>query len=205
LDYSGNGYTANLSVGTFVSGGTFGEAVELTSNSDSWIQLGGNYAFAGARSLCTWVSPTPSTSGLGLPVFSGGTSGAGDFYSYVSDMSTTCTGFPAGHLFTDHWGGPGCEPSSGSAGVSNSAWSYVCYEWDGTNTTVFANGSYDYYPVAPYNWDISTVTVSSQLMGGTSTQYVRLGAVDEVSLWDRALSLAEMNALYNAGGGCKVH
>lgn len=212
-DTSGNGNNAsNTNVVYFNTGGIFNSPY-LAFNNQPTITLGGSYTFSGARTLCAWVQTTNLTSGLGLPVFTGGVSaslGQNDNYGILpaAPSGAGVCGLPRYNLYIDHWGTPAGCPSSSVAitpGGTSGTWNYVCYAYNGMNTTMFANGQAVVAPVTAYSWPISTLSLGGNFVGGTSTQRYFVDAMDEVSIWTGALSLAQMNALYNNGNGCKAH
>jgi hypothetical protein len=53
-----------------------------------------------------------------------------------------------------------------------------------------------------YDYPFDTLYLGSAAIGGTTTQPSLLGALDEVTVWTRALDVAEVAALWNGGAGC---
>lgn len=53
-----------------------------------------------------------------------------------------------------------------------------------------------------YDYDFSTLTIGSSTIGGTTTQALFTGAIDEVTIWDHALAPDEIVALWNDGHAC---
>lgn len=73
-------------------------------------------------------------------------------------------------------------------------WYHVTFTYDGSNTRMYINGRLDAGPTAqtaPAD-DNSAIFV----MGYTSEQYSAAGALDDLRIYDRALSAAEVSALY---------
>ncbi len=201
LDHSGNAHGLTAS-GVAPTVGKLGGAYRWDGVA-SVARVGGSLALAGARTYCAWVQPVTAV-GLGQPVFVGGASGAGDMFAIQSSTpSGTCTGALADHLFLDHWG-----TACGAAKTTNApagSWSFVCFAYDGASTsTHYANGAAEPVSVSNYTYDLDTVTIGSNTIGGTTAQAAFKGAIDEVTIWGRALSTAEMNVLYASGAGCRA-
>ncbi len=210
LDYSGNGFNATAQNAGFVAGGVLGEQALAMNGSSSNIGIGTvagpDYLFTGARTLCGWFKPTAS-SGLGLPLFAAGSQGAGDFMSVepLNNPSNGCGS--ATTLFLDHWGAT-CNNSQQPMPVN--AWSYFCatyyiatppfpneldYTLNGS-TTQLLSASF-------YTWDLKSIWIAFNNIGGTTTQPYYPGNVQEVSIWSVALNGGQLAALYSNGLGCK--
>ena len=99
--------------------------------------------------------------------------------------------------------------SSGSGLVPSNQWSHVavtydqssgvvCLFFDGTNVAVRSVGSVTPNTGLPLNIGLRPATSSE---GGAGTHF--RGKIDELSLYNRALSAAEVQAIYMAGGAGK--
>ena len=109
----------------------------------------------------------------------------------------------ANHLFLDHWG-TACGAASTVTAPAGS-WSFVCYVFDGAGqTTHYSDGVAETVSVTNYDYDIDTISIGSSTIGGTTTQAAFKGIIDEVTVWSRALPMAEMDELYASGNGCVV-
>lgn len=201
LDHSGNGHAATAS-GVTATTGKLGGAYELNGVA-SVMRASGSVALSGARTYCAWVEPSMTT-GLGQPVFVGGTAGAGDLLAIQSSTpGGTCTAASADRLFLDHWG-TACGAAQSTKAPAG-AWSFVCFAYDGSTSTMhFANGATESVSVPAYSYDLQTVTIGSNTIGGSTVQAAFKGAIDEVSIWSRALPVADMNRLYASGKGCRA-
>jgi len=82
-------------------------------------------------------------------------------------------------------------------------WYHLVGIYDGTNYRFYVNGkNMATYPMTPpigYNGDAKFYIGGSYHNGSTSDGYV--GTIDEVGLWNRALSKTEVSDLYNNGVG----
>jgi hypothetical protein len=100
-------------------------------------------------------------------------------------------------LFFSQWG-------SGIFGpvLTANQWYHVAVTSEGTNTTLYLNGT----NVASGNIPFNTPAGTQLFIGGIDYQfatYQMIGLIDEVSIYDRALSSNEIAAIYNAGNGGK--
>jgi hypothetical protein len=203
LDHSGNGNNANVGSDVYVTGGTFGDSIAMSNQSP--ITISGSTVLSGARTVCTWMATTSLTNGTALPIVSFGSLGASDFLAFQPATSPSgCPGVPALDLLVLHTGGA-CGPTS-SVSINSSTYDFVCYAYDGATMTLYADAKTATFATGLYNWPMSNVQIASNTTGATSIVRAEMtGWLDEMSFWSRELTLAEMNALYNAGNGCKVH
>jgi hypothetical protein len=214
LDHSGNGGFATSTDTSFVDGGKLGELALLFPEDDSG--TGGTFAinkpeytFAGGGTMCTWFYAEPvADQSYGLPLFVGGPRGMGDFFSLQVQNAKAPWCGPTGEIFHDHWGGS-CEPANALA--STEVWNYVCIAMVPAagpvqaHVDVFLNGFVSTLATPAFEWSLSLLSVGSNFIDGTSTNWYFFGRMNEVSIWSRGLALNEMEALYNGGQGCKPH
>jgi hypothetical protein len=196
LDHSGNGNNISGSSVVFTSG-KLGQGITLGSGGS--LSVSSSTQLSGARTLCAWINAA-SSSGLGLPVFVGGTSGQGDFFGVRSSGGASSACGNANQMYQDHWSSP-CL--SGPA-VANGAWQFVCWTWDGGPLLGFyGSGSSMMSPSAGlYSYSLGSMTIGSSTIGGTTTVAAFVGTLDEASVWNRALTKTELDLLYNGGSGC---
>lgn len=196
-DHSGNGNDASGTNLSFAAG-KLGQGVTLGAGGT--LRVGGSTQLSGARTFCAWINATPA-SGLGQTVFVGGQSLAGDFFGQWSSSSSVASCGQSNQMYQDHWGGP----CSVGPVLAASAWELVCWAWDGGNARSFyGSGTLVQGSGSDYSYALSTVTIGSNEIGGTTSMQTFVGIIDEVSIWNRALSQSEMDELYNAGSGCSL-
>jgi hypothetical protein len=206
-DHSGNGNSGSATAGTDAGGdimygpGKLGQGVTILSTGRG-IAVTGAGTLGAARTLCAWVNATSGTTGGGLPLFVAGATGAGDLYDVsTANPNDTCATQVRNTLFIDHWG-TGCFSST--LAPSPGAWGFVCFEQNTSSTTFFVNGASGTLATSTFSAALDTVTIGSDRIGGSTTQVVFKGQIDEVSIWSAPLSSGDMNALYNGGNGCVV-
>jgi hypothetical protein len=207
LDHSGNGHTIMARSVTPVEG-KIGGAYAFDGQASSMSPTGA-FLVSGPRTFCAWIRPAAHT-GIAQPIFVGGVVRGADFYSVQSSLIAVppggqvdvCTApSSANHLLIDDWNTP-CAPAS-QLRAPPDAWTFVCFAFDGVSrTTIFANGVSEVVNAPAYGYPLSQLSFGSNPVGGTTTGHTFTGAIDEVSLWSRALDAREMNALYADGSGC---
>ncbi|GBE18461.1 thrombospondin type 3 repeat protein [archaeon BMS3Abin16] len=103
----------------------------------------------------------------------------------------------------------GSTALSGATPLSTGTWYFIGQVWDGTALRVYVNGAEDgsISAGAPTTGD-SKFFIGARTQNGTDvrTSAVMNGLIDEVQIFNRALTPAEILAEYNAGsaGKCKV-
>ena len=181
--------------GTFTNGsyaaGVKGQAFNF-NGSTSNVHVSGSSTVSGARSFAAWVYPH-AVSGLAQPIWTAGTAGAGDFFNIVM-TPTGCAG--AYKLSFDHWG-VACIAST--VAVTPEAWNHVAMTFDGSVIRFYVNG----VPAgsgarAMFSYSIGTMDIGGNNIGGSTTRQSFNGLIDEAKQYNRALSDAEVQALYAA-------
>ena len=182
-DYSGNGNNGTLSGSTLPSwtNGKFGTALQFDGSS-SYIPVSG-LTLGNTFSVSLWVNPSnydPSGSsgypnwvgGAGSPdLILGGKNGGNLFYSTGDYFSTPFTA------------------------LSLNTWNYVTYVVGGGNISLYINGAFketqSYSPASITNLMLAYSPSNSCCFFG--------GKLDDVRVYDRALSATEVAGLYQSG------
>jgi Concanavalin A-like lectin/glucanases superfamily len=137
-----------------------------------------------------------------MPVFVAGSGGAVNYYDVEPAGSPTAGGcaVSANSLFMDNGA---CSPTSLAA--TPGSWSLVCFAYRGSSTLFFVNGATQTVAGGQYDpYLLSQIAIGSNGSGGSTTQALFKGQVDEVSIWSGSLSVMDMDALYNQGSGCRI-
>jgi len=103
----------------------------------------------------------------------------------------------AGHITTSSE-----STITGGTTLSSGVWYFATLVYDGANINLYLNGSTDATQVAKtgsLKTATETVSIGRDNQGAT-TEYFS-GQLDEVCIWNRALSSTEVTALYNSGSG----
>jgi hypothetical protein len=202
-DGSGNGNNGIATSGTDVTygPGKLGQGVTILSGGEG-VAVTGSTSLSGPKTLCAWINPQTGTTGQAMPLFVAGAGGAVDYYDVEPAGSASAGGCTvvADGLFMDNGA---C--SSTALTVTPGAWSFVCFSYSGSSTTFFANANMQNVSGGQYDpYLLSQITIGSNLMGGSTTQGLFKGQVDEVSIWSGSLSATDVAALYNQGNGCRI-
>src|SRR5207253_1458413 len=107
-------------------------------------------------------------------------------------------------LYVDHWG---FAAYRSNILVTPNQWTHVALAYDGAQTASFyINGQFAGSVVAQglYDYNLNTYTIGGSTIGGTTTNASFNGFIDDLAIYNRALSGAEIQQIYNAGGGSKL-
>ena len=102
------------------------------------------------------------------------------------------------------WIGSGNAVAGGNAGLALNSWNHVVATYDGSDVKIYIDGALDVS--APYVDTIPTNTnpFSFGAAFESGTGYFFQGLMDEVTIYNRALTLVEVNGIYRAGSLGKI-
>jgi hypothetical protein len=184
-DASGNGNT-----GTF--NGTTGS---------QWVtgKINSGLTFNGSNNTVTIpssssINPTAAlTVSMWVKVASGNFRGT---LYYGSGCQCTVYTWDDGNMYFDIGFGAGqWNAHEVSVPYSNNVWMHIVAVYDGSYLRIYKNG----VAGTPLAYNTAFSNSGTATFGGAITDYT--GVIDEVGIWDRALSSAEVTALYNSGSG----
>lgn len=147
----------------------------------------------GPRTFVAWVNPSEAGAG-GQPIVTGGQ----DFTAYdtlgITPTYYCATAGPY-HLYLYHGGT--CYLSNLT--LAPNTWSMVAVTFDGTNAVFYVNGVASVpVPAQMYNYALSTFEiggdVQESIFGATGASFQ--GLLNEVQIYNRALTPAEIQGLY---------
>lgn len=174
---TGSGFTSSSPIaGKYGNGGNF-------NGSNSYVNLSTTTNFptgSGKRTLCAWAKPT-STSFTGW-IFASGTTNTGQAMFVGQVSGGTLDG-----------GGYNGDDASQSNFWNAGAWSHVCLTYDGTTARLYGNGLLLQSTAKNWNLVPNVAYIGRQINGG---EYWN-GQIDDVRVYNRALSPIEVEQLYN--------
>jgi hypothetical protein len=196
-DASGNNATGTWSGtktgtnSTYYSAGKVGSYAGTFDGSTNYVGTGANSLPLGSspRSMFAWVYPTGSTSNIYT------------IYAYGGNGSSTTASvfrieYPAGNLW---WSAGGDDINSGFI-VTPNTWHFVGYTYTGgTILTLYYDGKSQAQSMAQMNTILTGSDPSAIGTYSNGPKYYFQGLIDDVRIYNRALSAAEIQAMYNAG------
>lgn len=187
---SGNHAVAYGSPGpTFVSG-KIGQAISVTG-STGYVQSRSTVNISGsqARTLNVWFS-SPSTTVNAAPVSTGST-GKGQLF----DLYLKNTGVFGGHFYEGGWDTL-TSPAENPTYAANT-WTMATLVYQGgTTVDVYKDGQL--FKTAKIPGQLNTTNSKLSVGAGGAYGPAYTGLVDDVALWNRALSAAEIQSIYDA-------
>jgi tetratricopeptide (TPR) repeat protein len=199
-DSSGNGHNGTvIGSATTISDPMFGEVGDFASG--QYVTIGGAGNIQGARSIVAWVKPQNTSSVLGLPIITGGATGAGDFFCIAGTGGEDNHGVPQRALFIDHWGEGPRNGMYSNIPVTPDIWNLVAVTFDGANTRSFyVNGAPagTFIGQSFYNYKINTYTIGGNVIGGSTTARSFIGEMHDLQIYNTALTAAQVRTIYAA-------
>lgn len=181
-DASGNGHHGTVH-GAVVTQGRFGESgtAYAFNGSDSFISFNIPSIPTGAapRTVSLWASSTPPPFGVNL--FFWGANAANQGFGLMNNGSPYSWDAQA-------WGN---DVSSGV--IVDTQWHHVVVVYSGTTLSIAIDGVQKATGSRALNTPLSAITVGAGL-GGATTFY--RGTIEDVRIYNRALSTTEINQLY---------
>jgi hypothetical protein len=188
--YGNHGALTNMVTGDWLTGqtgapqlvGGFNRAM-LFDGSDDWVDCGSSPITSNsAFSWAAWINPTGSS---GTPFFLGTNTTGQAMVSYW-DSSTNI-------VRVGWWGG---DKLISTIAIPVNSWGHTCWTWDGTTLRAYTNG------VAAGTATGFTFNIASDdmIIGAASASAQEFeGLINEVIVYDTALTLAQVQALAATG------
>ena len=104
--------------------------------------------------------------------------------------------FDGGKMQCSRYGNVGTTPSTT---YNDGNWHYVFIYYNGTRQGMYVDGSHTEHMGA--NSGSLGTTLGDMIMGKEATTSFYVGYIDMLYIYTRALSLSEMDQLYNGGAG----
>jgi hypothetical protein len=188
-DASGAGLNGTITGATWTTSGRFGNALSFNGLSD-WVTVADSPAlrFTSGMTIEAWVYPTAIGGGAWRTVVM--KEAAGDLsYTLYADDSTPSR--PAGYI---NRGGTHVSVT-GTAPLPLNTWSHIAVTYGGGNLRFFLNGTQ--LATRAQTGNISTSTNPLRIGGNSPWGEFFTGRIDEVRLYNRALTAAEIAAGMN--------
>ena len=98
------------------------------------------------------------------------------------------------------WGG--CKDWTSNLVIPKNEWSFIAIRYDGSKIRAYVNGDWEETTLNGFNTQMSELFIGGETTnnGASFRNYFR-GDIDEVAIWNEALSSNEILALYNNGAG----
>ena len=209
LDSSGNGLTGLETAGALVPGGRFASALQTTNLNDGFTVLDSPLLEPAQVTVMAWVKKGAASVGAAYPSFrtivSKGSDSCGVNESYALD-----TGPDGGIRFLAFQGGTSYASVASAvapASIWNSQWHAVAGTFDGTTARLYVDGvQVGSAPAALAGGAIHYGLQENRLAVGRFPQgapcdpagFQFVGTIDEVRVYSRALSAAEVSYLQDA-------
>lgn len=196
-DFSGKGSVGSITNGVWVNG-KYGKALSF-NGSNSKVSLGtsDNLRITGPFSITAWVyiDTVPDTNRH-----------EADILSHVLDVTSngnwtfhigTYNGQNTNLVFSWHDGS--WHDAIGTSQVGTSAWKHVAVTYNGATMTMYIDGKADGTPACNISTSGSGFNNTIGTSFNTAGAYYFDGMIDEVRMYNRALSAAEVAKLYGSG------
>jgi len=199
-DYSGNGNDGTIYGATWISNGKINGALSF-DGMDDYVDFENPVLNTAPYTVCVWVKAESIVPGENYYIMANGGE-RGDSYGFFMKIDE----------FNDNQWEFGVKDSSGQGDWidipgSSTSWTFLCGTWDGSldsnsvklyiNGNLVGTGSPHSYPVgSAVNLRIGAPTLDNWI-----TEHSWYGIIDEVRIYNRVLSDAEIQELYNQGCG----
>jgi GH18 family chitinase len=180
-DYSGNGFTGTISGATWTTSGKFGNGLvfngtnaKVTVSNATLLQL------TTGMTLEAWVYPTTVGGGWRDVIMKG----ADDYYLVTNPSGAPATG-------SDALG----STLSGPSALTANTWTHLAATYDGTTLRLYMNGTQ--VVSRSQTGSMQTSTNPLQVGGDNAFGQYFAGRIDEVRIYNRALTQAEIQSDMN--------
>jgi hypothetical protein len=201
-DSSGNGNTGTLSNATWVAGKFGTPALQFTGATTSWVTMNDatSLHLTTGLTLEAWVDPSslnsPDAGWCAAVAKDNRASSANDVSYALYAAAGTGTG-PALHLNLSGKGDTGVQ---GASVLPLNTWTFLAATYDGTTMKLYVNGTL-----------VASKTVSGSIASSTNPLHVGgdwsgemfTGVIDQVRVYNRALSAAEISTDMNLPVGAQ--
>ncbi len=199
LDSSGTGNTGTVYGSVSVASGKYNNGLYFNGSSSSYLYLGEGYTQSTNNfTYAFWVNPEKNRS-VTTEATSGVTGTTGQSYVFYPEQSGSNAGAGVsvginGVSVFEH--GDSYLPSLLVHTVTLSGWNHIVVVYENKRPRLYINGQLKRTGLTSTK---TTVYSSTKIGGGLNTYGPFKGYLDEVKVFDRALTTQEIYALYDAG------
>ncbi|MDE2011185.1 MAG: LamG domain-containing protein [Patescibacteria group bacterium] len=210
LDKSGNNNTGtltNMNQSTSPVAGKIGQALKFSGSSSQYVIIGGQAGMGTVNqpyTLSAWIKPAVSNISGDVIHISSVSDGSG----WCLPMLNTSSGKAQGISWT------GTQSTvTGNTTLLTGKWYYLTTTWNpSSGLSIYVNGASDATPTSQATFSASGsvdyATIGSVNSNGASCSgssgYGFSGSIDDIRIYNRALSAGEIQQLYNIGSASHI-
>lgn len=142
-----------------------------------------------SRTIMAWVKPSDDHN-----------TGGGIITTGTGDCNGKMFGIGRSNSKLVFWGG--CRDWTSSLSIPKNEWSFIALKYDGAKIRAYVNDEWEEITLNGFNTQISELFIGGETTNnGVSFRNYFRGSIDEVAVWNEALSASEIIAIYNNGAG----
>ena len=200
-DASGNGNAGQIGTATWLTTGRYGKALSFNgSNARVTVPSVASLQLTTGMTLEAWVNPSSLSGWECVLMKERGAAGAGllSYALYAHDGAPLALGqaVPAGYVRLNNVANTTDRAARGTAKLTIGAWTHIATTYDGTTQSFYVNGVL--VGTTAGSGSINVANGALRIGGNNSSlnEFFR-GLIDEVRVYNRALSAAEIQADMN--------
>jgi hypothetical protein len=193
-DSSGDGNNGTLPGGSVFTVGKVGQAFQFDGTVQSQIIVPDSQSLrpTTAVTVDAWINPSSAGTGFQGVLFKGNTGSAGGqpYSLFVGGVN---------HQVVVRVGNDSTFDALGSVGgLPANVYSHVAFTYDGATIRIYINGALDSSAASSIG-NLAQIDTNVLRIGGLGSSFAYTGAADEIGIYNRALSLAEIQSISNSG------
>lgn len=165
------------------------EYLSITDGDQTGLDVTGDFT------ICCWIKPESLTDATGHNLVAKYDTASNQRSYNFWLLKATGGYYPRLNVSSD---GSGYAAADADTPVTAGSWVHLAAVYNGTDLRIYRNGSLDITPVS-YSSGIHNGTAEFRLGRHSSSAYPYDGLLDEVAIFDRALSADEIISIYNYG------
>jgi len=189
-----NGYFTGGATSSAKAQGHLGQALSFSCASNQYVDMGitSPLNLGSTGTVSAWVKSTDLVSFF--PFLVGNFDWAGDRngYGFATDG-------PSGTYTLVLADGAGYAPLGSNTPVVDGKWHLITGTWDGTNMRYYTDGILDGGPLAQTITPVSNLYPFRVGQSATDSTHCFTGSLDDIRVYNRALTAAEVKQLYKLG------